>query len=73
MPREKASLEDEVDGILLQLQGLQERLRAQNGDLERAETLVTQAQAKAEAASAAAAESTQAARAALTALRKAHT
>lgn len=73
MPREKTSLEDEVDGILLQLQGLQERLRSQHGDLERAESLVAQAQTKAEAASAAAAESTQAARAALTALRKAHT
>ena len=72
MPRDRLSLEDEVDGILQQLQQLQERLQAQHGDLERAETLVAQAQTKADAASAAATESTQAARAALAALRKAH-
>jgi hypothetical protein len=68
MPRDRLALEDEVDAILQQLQGLQERLQAQH----RAETLVTQAQSKAEAASAAATESTQIARAALAALRKAH-
>jgi hypothetical protein len=67
MPRDRLALEDEVDAILQQLQGLQERLQAQHGDLERA-----QAQSKAEAASAAATESTQIARAALAALRKAH-
>ena len=67
MPCDRLALEDEVDAILQQLQGLQERLPAQHGDLERA-----QAQSKAEAASAAATESTQIARAALAALRKAH-
>ena len=68
--KDRTSLEDEVSGILQQLQQLQGRIQSQAAELERAETFVAQAQTKAEAASAAAAESTEAARAALAALRK---
>lgn len=74
MPRapERPSLDEEVEGILQLLQGLQARIQTQHGDFARAEELVAQAQSKATAAATAATESTQAAKAALAALRKAH-